>query len=104
MDVEVAPVERIDIGWDRPVSMQDVADIAGRLLDEQIKVRAVPAGVLRAVGLVAPGFKDMGAMVDWFSTGKYVANTTRQAEVFGPPPTAEDAIARFAQSLGHRIA
>jgi hypothetical protein len=40
-------------------------------------------------------------MVDWFDTGNYVADTTRQGEVFGPVPTAEDAVARFAGSLGH---
>ena len=36
-------------------------------------------------------------MVDWFATGKYVANTHRQAELFGAVPTAEEAIARFAE-------
>jgi hypothetical protein len=50
-----------------------------------------------------PTFKDMGAMVAWFSTGKYVADTTRQREVFGPVPTAEDAIGRFITSLGHCV-
>lgn len=40
-------------------------------------------------------------MLAWFETGKYVADTSRQAEVFGPPPTAENAVARFARSLGH---
>jgi hypothetical protein len=45
--------------------------------------------------------RDMSAMFDWFETGKYVADTSRQAEVFGPVPTAEEAIARFARSLGH---
>ncbi len=97
--------QRIDIGWDRPVSMQDIADIAGRLLGSEIKVRAVPEGLIRGIGTVAgpfmPIFKDMGAMVAWFGTGKYVANTTRQHEVFGPPPTAEQAIQTFITTLGH---
>ena len=105
IDADVAPGERIDIGWDRPVSMQELADIGSRLLGETIKVRAIPAGLLRVLsailGIFQPSLKDMGAMVDWFSTGKYVANTTRQGEVFGPVPVAEDAVARFARSLGH---
>jgi uncharacterized protein YbjT (DUF2867 family) len=107
VDADIGDGERIDIGWDRPVSMQDIAEIATRLVGDTIKVRAVPAGLMRAasavVGLVVPGVKDMGAMVAWFETGQYVADTTRQAEVFGPVPTAEDAMARFAESLGHQV-
>jgi hypothetical protein len=45
----------------------------------------------------------MGAMVDWFGTGRYVADTTRQAQVFGPVPTAEHAVARLVHSLGHPV-
>ena len=30
VDAEVVDGERIDIGWTRPVSMQDLADIASR--------------------------------------------------------------------------
>jgi uncharacterized protein YbjT (DUF2867 family) len=99
--------ERIDIGWDRPVGMQEVAEISGRLLDERVRVRAIPAGLIRTVGTVlgpvSPMAKDLGAMVAWFQTGRYVADTTRQREVFGMVPTAEDAIARFVTSLGHAI-
>jgi uncharacterized protein YbjT (DUF2867 family) len=107
VDADVAAGERIDIGWDRPVGMQDVADIAGRLLGEQIKVRTIPAPVISAaghtLGRVVPMVKDMAAMLDWFSTGRYVADTTRQREVFGAVPTAEDAVARFATGLGHTV-
>ena len=37
-------------------------------------------------------------------TGQYAADPTRQREVFGQVPTAEDAISRFVGSLGHRVA
>ena len=107
VDADVAVGERIDIGWDRPVGMQDIADIASRLLGEQIKVRTVPSPVIRGLGLVlgpvVPMVKDLAAMFEWFGTGGYVADTTRQGEVFGPVPTAEDAVARFATSLGHTV-
>lgn len=99
--------QRIDIGWDRPISMQEVAAISGRLLGKQIRVRTVPSGLLHAVGSVLrpvnPLAKDMAAMADWFKSGRYVADTTRQREVFGAVPTAEDAIARFLTSLGHHV-
>jgi len=107
VDADVTAGERIDIGWDRPVGMQDIADIAGRLLGGRIKVRAVPAPVLHAAGTVlgpvVPMVKDMAAMLDWFQTGRYVADTTRQREVFGAVPTAEDAVARFITGLGHAV-
>jgi uncharacterized protein YbjT (DUF2867 family) len=100
--------QRIDIGWDRPVSIRDIADISGRLLGRSIKVRSLPAGVVKAAGTVVgrfnPMVKDTSAMLGWFQTGGYVADTTRQGEVFGPVPTAEDAIAKLLRNLGHDIA
>jgi len=108
VDVPGVDGERIDIGWDRPVSTQDIAQIAGDQFGERIRVRAVPAGLLNAVatvlGPVVPMVKDLNAMLQWFQTGGYVANTARQSEVFGQVPAAEDAIARFARSLGHDVA
>jgi uncharacterized protein YbjT (DUF2867 family) len=100
--------QRIDIGWDRPVSMQEIAQISGRLLGQEIKVRTIPAGLINAaaavVGPFSPMVKDMDAMLRWFQTGGYVADPTRQREVFGQVPTAEDAISRFVGSLGHTVA
>jgi len=99
--------QRIDIGWDRPISMQEFADIAERLTGEEIRVQSVPVGVLRAAGAlmapVNPMAKDLAAMMGWFQTGRYVADTARQAEVFGPPPTAEDAVRRLVTSMGHAV-
>jgi uncharacterized protein YbjT (DUF2867 family) len=97
--------QRIDIGWDRPVSMQDIAQISGHLLTQQIRVRTIPAGVINAAGAVVGRFSstvnDMAAMMRWFQTGRYVADPSRQREVFGRLPTPEEAIARLLGSLGH---
>ncbi|MGC0238822.1 hypothetical protein [Arthrobacter sp. SD76] len=99
--------QRIDIGWDRPLGMQDVAEIAARLTGKPIKVRSIPMPVLKAAGLVVgrfnPMVKDLAAMIAWFQSGRYVADTRRQAEVFGPPPSAEDAVRRFIGILGHPV-
>jgi uncharacterized protein YbjT (DUF2867 family) len=99
--------QRIDIGWDRPVSMQEVAEISGRLLGKRIRVRTIPIGLIHASGTVlgpiSPMVKDTAAMADWFQSGGYVADTTRQSEIFGAVPTAEDAIARLVTSLGHPV-
>jgi hypothetical protein len=42
-------------------------------------------------------------MMRWFQTGRYVADTRRQREVFGEVPTVEDAIGRLIRSLGHTV-
>jgi uncharacterized protein YbjT (DUF2867 family) len=107
VDVPGVDGERIDIGWDRPVSMQEVAGISGRLLGRQMRVRTIPAGVINGastvVGRVNPMIRDMGAMMRWFQTGRYVADPARQREVFGEVPTAEEAIAKFVRGLGHTV-
>lgn len=99
--------QRIDVGWDRPISMQEFADLTERLTGEEVRVRSVPVGLLRAAGRVMgpvnPMAKDLAAMISWFQTGRYVAETTRQSEVFGAPPTAEDAVRRLITSLGHAV-
>jgi uncharacterized protein YbjT (DUF2867 family) len=99
--------QRIDIGWDRPVSIQDIAQISGRLLGQRIRVRSIPAPLINTaaavVGRFNPMAKDMGAMLGWFQTGQYVADPARQREVFGPVPTAEDAISQLLRSLGHPV-
>jgi uncharacterized protein YbjT (DUF2867 family) len=99
--------QRIDIGWDRPVSIQEVAQVAGRLLGREIRVRSMPAGVINGIssviGKVSPMVNDMGAMLRWFQTGRYVADPTRQREAFGEVPTAEEAIARLVRRLGHTV-
>jgi uncharacterized protein YbjT (DUF2867 family) len=99
--------QRIDIGWDRPLGMQDVADIAGRLIGKPLTVRSVPAGVVRAAGTllgrVNPMAKDLAAMIAWFQTGRYVADTTLQRQFFGEPPTAELAIRRFVTGMGQTV-
>jgi uncharacterized protein YbjT (DUF2867 family) len=97
--------QRIDIGWDRPVSMQEIALISGRLLSQQIRVRSVPVGLINTAGAVvgrfSPMVKDMAAMMRWFQTGRYLADPSRQREVFGQVPTAEEAIATLLGRLGH---
>jgi uncharacterized protein YbjT (DUF2867 family) len=99
--------QRIDIGWDRPVSIREIAALSSRLLGREIRARTIPAGVITTaattVGRFSPMVRDMGAMLRWFQTGRYVADPARQREVFGEVPTAEEAIASFARSLGHTV-
>ncbi|ABM08525.1 SDR family oxidoreductase [Paenarthrobacter aurescens] len=105
VDADIVEGERIDIGWSRPLSIHEAAELAGRRAGKQVKVVSIPSGAIAALGKVTskvlPLVADMASMVAWFETGKYVADTTRQEQVFGPPPTPEDAIARVAERYGH---
>jgi uncharacterized protein YbjT (DUF2867 family) len=98
----------IDIGWDRPVSVKEIADIAGNLLGRRMRTTVIPGALLSGIAPIAnrfnPSVKDMAAMFRWFQSGRYVADTSLQAEVFGRPPQAEDVIARYLLHLGHQIA
>lgn len=104
VDAQAADGERVDIGWDRPVSMREMADLMGERAGKKIKVWAIPSVVVRAAGAVVGRFmplvKDMAAMFGWFDTGRYVADTRRQEQLFGPVPTAEDTLARYTDELG----
>ncbi|MFF2315221.1 SDR family oxidoreductase [Arthrobacter sp. NPDC058097] len=105
VDADVAAGERIDIGWDRPLSIQDIADISSDLLGRRITAGPGPVGNSGTAEAADGAFQippDMAAMLEWFETGRYVANTTRQGEVFSVP-TAEHSIARLITSLGHPI-
>lgn len=103
VDAEVEHGERIDIGWDRPASVDQVASLLSTQAGKRIKARAIPSALTRAAGVVAGSFlpmvKDMAAMFAWFDSGRYVADTRRQAQLFGPPPTAEEAITRLTADL-----
>lgn len=103
VDVEAEDGERIDIGWDRPATISEIAVLLGRAAGKSIEVTAIQPAITTAAG--APDdptttiASDMAAMFRWFDGGKYVADTTRQAAVFGVPPTAEDATARLVAQL-----
>lgn len=98
----------VEIARGAPVSASEIAAIASRLLGRPVVV--VPPGVGSAgAGTGAADRRawtmsaDMRAMVAWFDSGEYVADPTRQGEVFGAVPTPEDAVARFLVGLGHRL-
>jgi uncharacterized protein YbjT (DUF2867 family) len=104
VDADVADGERIDIGWTRPVSILEVASLVEKHSDKPVKVMAMPEPLLiglgRVTSKVVPLVSDMASMVAWWDTAKYVADTSRQEQVFGPVPTPEEAIARLAARFG----
>lgn len=85
--------QRIDLGSDRPLSGPEYADLIGRLLGR-------PMSLAPMQGRPGRGSDDMAAMFRFFQTGKYVADTRRQAELFGPVPKVEAAAREMLVGLG----
>ena len=55
---------------------------------------------LTVVGRFNRQVADLGAMMRYFQTGRYVADPQRQSEVFGPVPTAKQAVGRLLRDAG----
>ena len=85
--------QKIDLGSDRPLSGPEYAELLGKLLGR-------PMQVARMSGSGRAANDDMTAMFGYFQTGKYVADTRRQAELFGPVPKVEDAARLMLTELG----
>jgi len=94
----------IDLGSDRPVSPQELAGIFTKLLGYEVRISSGSARMFKFIfkigGLFNPFMRDGSAMFRYFETGKYVADTTVQAELFGPVPTVEDAACRLLVESG----
>jgi uncharacterized protein YbjT (DUF2867 family) len=101
VDADVSDNERIDIGWDRPLSARELAEIAGRILGRDLEFMEMDPAQIRRPGMSDEAFTDLLAMFEYFRSGRYVANTHRQAEVFGSVPVAEDTVRRRLAALGH---
>jgi hypothetical protein len=99
--------QHIDIGWTRPVTVEDVADIARQQLQKHLRTTVIPGGPLSALGTLIgwanPYVDEMSKMFRWFQSGEYMADIGRQREVFGPPPAPEQAIAGFLRELGYPV-
>lgn len=83
--------KRIDLGSDRALSGPELIELLTRLMDKPIQPASPPAGE------VSP---DMVAMFQYFQTGKYVADTRQQAELFAPVPKIEDSARKMLAEFG----
>jgi uncharacterized protein YbjT (DUF2867 family) len=92
--------QRIDLGSDRPLSGQELTELAGRLLNRPMKMRPMGGGGMKFAALFSPAVRGMMEMTQFFQTGKYVADTRLQGELFGPIPKVEDAARQMLTDLG----
>ncbi len=101
VDADVGSSERIDIGWDRAVSARELAEIAGRILGRDLELVELDPAQISFPGMSDEARADLVAMFDYFRSGRYVADTRRQSEVFGSVPVAEETMRRRLATLGH---
>lgn len=98
---ESALGQTVDVGWDRPVSGDDLAAVFTKVLGKRVVAKpAFPALVvdviLPVVGLFTASVKDMNAMIKWIRTGVYTSkNTKLQQKLFSDLPTVEEAVRRY---------
>ncbi|MGI0055468.1 MAG: SDR family oxidoreductase [Thermoplasmata archaeon] len=93
VDEPKAVGQKIDLGSDRPLSGPEFAALLGQLLGRPMRVaQTQPSRGGQS--------DDMMAMYRFFQTGKYVADTRRQAELFGPVPKVEEGARELLAALG----
>ena len=91
----------VDVGWDKPVSGEDLAAAFSKVLGKNVVCKPAFPGfvtniVLPLVGIFNPVMKDMHAMISWIKTGVYrSSNTQKQKELFSDLPTVEEAVRRY---------
>jgi uncharacterized protein YbjT (DUF2867 family) len=91
----------VDVGWDKPVSGEDLAEAFSKVLGKKIVSKPTFPGfvvnyVLPVIGMLNPNVKDMYSMIKWIKTGVYKSkNTQKQKELFSDLPTVEEAVIRY---------
>jgi uncharacterized protein YbjT (DUF2867 family) len=91
----------VDVGWDKPVSGEDLAEAFSKVLGKKVISKPAYPGfvvniMLPFVGMFNPGVKDMYSMIKWIRTGIYTSkNTLKQKELFSDLPTVEEAVRRY---------
>ena len=102
VDEPKAVGKRIDLGSNRPLSSRDLAQLVGTAMGRDVQVGGGGAFkvIFASMAIFSGRARDFKAMGRFFGTGKYVADTHAQAELFGPVPKVEDGVAKFVGEMG----
>jgi len=97
--------QTIDIGWrDGAKSQAEVAATIATIIGKPLSVWVVPWLLLRIMVRPVRLFSEIGydllQMFLFFRSGRFVADIARQEQFFGPAPTSQDAISRWARQVG----
>ena len=93
--------QTIDIGWrDGAKSQNDIAELVIQITGKPLSLWVVPWPVFSVVVRLIKPFSELGydliQMFLFFRTGKFISDTKKQEHFFGPPPSARDAIKKWA--------
>ena len=83
--------KRVDLGSDRALSGPEMIELLSRLMKKPLQPAPPPSGGMNA---------DMMAMFRYFQTGKYVADTRLQGELFAPVPSIEASARKMLADFG----
>ncbi|MGI0150644.1 MAG: hypothetical protein ACREC5_01745, partial [Thermoplasmata archaeon] len=90
---------KIDLGMDRAVTRLELTRIFSSLSGRTFTLPAGTGGPGWA-NLSERQMHDFAEMAKFFATGKYVADTERQAKFFSPVPTVEATVSRVLEEIG----
>ncbi|MFC4778262.1 SDR family oxidoreductase [Paenibacillus sp. GCM10023252] len=99
LDHEQAHGQIIDLGAKPSVSIGQLAALLSKELKREIKTSTPPPWLAKLlfsfIGLFNPMVKGLAPSVRFVESGSYVADLTRQEQVFGPAPSIEDSLKRW---------
>jgi len=96
----------VDIGWDKPVNgeilAQNFAKVLGRpITPKPIMPSFVVKIILPVISLFSANIRDMYEMIKWIDTGVYISrNPQQQKELFGELPTVEESVRHYCRDRG----
>jgi len=88
--------KKIDLGMDHAVTRRELARAFSSVSGREFKISAF-GGRASFGNRSQRQINDFLAMVNFFATGKYVADRAQQAEFFPPVPTVEGTVSRVLQ-------
>ena len=94
--------QTIDLGWrDGAKNQKEMADLINQVTGKQLSIWVMPWMLLSVLVRLIKPFSELGydliQMFLFFRSGKFVSDTTKQEQFFGPAPTAREAITRWAK-------
>ena len=101
VDTPTAVGKYIDIATQEPTTLREIAQTLSQTSERDIKLQVVPA-MLRATfsaiaGVWSPTMADNAKAMSYVSSGQYVADISRQAQLWDVP-TLEDSIRRWVKA------
>ncbi|MEM1036833.1 MAG: SDR family oxidoreductase [Pseudomonadota bacterium] len=95
--------ERIDLGMDKPTNIIEIAAALSKALGKPIKPNRPPQFMMNIMALFNTTLKENLTAMKYVASGQYVADTTRQTELFGPPSTLEASIEKWVEDNHDKV-